>query len=110
MTVSDPLKYWHRALYINGLKVESLTMVGLLAEQVPQIARERLINWRAMVEDDLPDYLCVSLDGWHGARKVAVQLSDKSLALGVSRGVRTKLQDVGLRVVRMLCGRAKRIR
>ena len=82
-------------LFINKVEVGSLTMVGLLAERIPNIAKNKAIAWQGVNEGDLPDHLAVSLDG-RGVCKVGLYSADKTLSLTVAKAVRAKLSGVGL--------------
>mgnify|MGYP007004387715 CR=1 FL=1 len=99
MQASNPLDYKTSELFIHGLKVTSTTMVGLLAEQVPKIARDKRIGMAGLLDSDLPTYLCVSLDGVQGVRKVCCFDEDRCLALQVAKTMRPKLWSVGLEMV-----------
>lgn len=91
------LSYKRYKLLVNELPVESMTIVGLLAERVPKIAHDKGVGMAGLQEPDLPDHLAMSLDG-RGVCKVGVFPEDKSLALAVAKSVVAKLSGVGLMV------------
>ena len=99
MASRKPLDYLKTALYINSIKVVSLTMVGLLAERVPNIARGRKrVGLAALTEADLPDHLTVCLDSL-GMQQVKLKPDDKTLALSIAKAVRLKIRNLGLDLV-----------
>lgn len=85
------LDYRKDELYINGLQVRRLTMVGLLAENVPGIAREKKVGASGVSSEHLPDFLKVSLDGFSGQKSVRCDGGDKTLAVEVAKAVRGRL-------------------
>lgn len=88
------LDYRKDKLCINGLKVERLTMTGLLAERVPGIARQKQVGSSGVSETHLPGFLDVSLDGLRGRKKVRsvrCDPADNKLAVEVAKAVRTRL-------------------
>ena len=87
----EPLDYREKKLYINRLPVESLTMVGLLAELVPKLAREKELGASGVSAEHLPDFLCVTLDGFFNQRRVRCHGDDRTLAVEVARAVRVRL-------------------
>ena len=91
------LNYTRCKLLVNELPVESMTIVGLLAERVPKIAQDNGVGMAGLQVADLPDHLAMSLDG-RGVCKVGVFPGDKALALDVARSVVAKLSGVGLMV------------
>ena len=63
MASPEPLDYKKSKLYINGLEVVDLTMVGLLAERIPNLVREKKrVGLAASSAADLPDHLVVFLN------------------------------------------------
>lgn len=99
MSSARVLNYHTDCLKINGLEVGCLTMVGLLTERIPKIARELHINFDMVREADLPNHLLLSLDGLRGARKVGLKEADKMLSLAIARVVREQLRSLGLSMV-----------
>ena len=87
----DLWDYRKDELYINGLQVRRLTMVGLLAEQVPGIAREKKVGASGVSSEHLPDFLKVSLDGFSREKTVRCDGGDKTLAVEVAKAVRSRL-------------------
>ena len=89
--MAGALDYLREKLYINGLRVTSLTMVGLLAERVPVIARQRRVAASGVSEAHLPTLLEVSLDGEAEPQKILCHEADRKLAVDVARAVRARL-------------------
>ena len=96
LQMSPPLHYdATQRLKINGLSVSSLTITGVLAEKIANIAREKGINPSGLIEEDLPKQIFLKLDGY-GQRDVWTKAGDRRLALVVYRAVRMKLSSMGL--------------
>ena len=95
----ETLNYREDVIKVNGLRVTSLTMVGLLAEKLPSMARDAHINMHMLREADVSNYLLVVLDNLRGARKVGLEEADKTLALKVAVEVRENLRNVDLSIV-----------
>ena len=87
------MNYARYKLLVNQLRVESMTIVGLLAERVPEIAHDKGVCMAGLQEADLPDHLAISLDG-RGVCKVGAFPEDKSLALAVAKSVVAKRSGV----------------
>ena len=96
--MSDILNYAtaQPRLVVNKLLVEQLTIVGLLVEQVSNIARVKRIHVVWLVEADLPGYFELSLDGKRCVHKVVCFEEERWLVLYIARKVRDKLSKVAV--------------
>ena len=74
-------------------------MVGLLAERIPNLVREKKrVGLAASSAADLPDHLVVFLDA-RGRQRVKLHDEDKALALSISKTARVKVRRLGLELV-----------
>jgi hypothetical protein len=89
--MAEPLDYAREKLYVNGIRVTSLTMTGLLAERVPVIARQRRVAASGVSVAHLPAFLEVSLDGVPRPQRVSCLDKDRTLAVDVAREVRARI-------------------
>ena len=85
------LDYLREKLYVNGHRVTSLTMAGLLAERVPVIARQQRIPASGLAETHLPACLEVSPDEVPKPHKVSCHDDDRKLAIAVAAAVRARV-------------------
>lgn len=94
-----PLDYKDRSkkLYVNGLLVTALTMVGLAAEEALKVSKRRAVAVGGVTERDLPASIDMKLDN-QGVRKVVCHEADRELGVKVASAVRIKLHALGLEV------------
>ena len=93
------LDYKTENLFVNGIEVNALTVVGKLVERMFVISKESGINFVGLSEQDLPSFVLLRMDGRDVEEQVRCHDADKSLAVQVGRVLRTKLQTIGLGVV-----------
>ena len=110
----DILDFRKEKLCINGLQIGRLTMAGLLAERVPNIARQKLVGYSGISGEHLPAFLDLTLDGFEGNRKVRCDILDSMLAVSVAKTVRSRLcrGRLGLDIVDAMipvCRRNKKV-
>ena len=86
----------------NGLDVERLTVVGLLAGQVPTIGRSTRLGASALSIDYLPDVLYMSIAGMRGNQAIKCHPDEQALAVFISRAVRATVRSLGLELVEAL--------
>ena len=100
--MSPALDYKSGTLYINGIVVNALTVVGVLVELMFQISSRQCINFPAFEERDLPDWVLLNLDGHRGEKKVLCYDADRALAIRLGKLIRVKLSSCNLEV-KLVC-------
>jgi len=91
------LDYKQHDLYINGIMVTSLTIVGVLVEEMFKVSRRQEINYGALNEADLPDVVYLTLDR-RGERQVLCYDADRALAIRLGKLIRANLLTCYLEV------------
>lgn len=94
----EPLDYKKKQLYINGILVNCLVLVGKLIELMFTISRRKGINFGGLLETDLPDTVALTLDN-RGEQQVRCFDADRALAVRLGKVIRLKLSNNHLEVV-----------
>ena len=82
----------------NGLEVDRLTVVGLLAEKAVKICRTKRVGASALSAAHLPDTVSMNL-GRRRIVEVKCHSDDKALAVVIVKAVRAKLSGLNLEMV-----------
>ena len=96
--MSQVLDYKTSDLFIKGQPVDSFCVTGFVVEEALQISKD--IGLSTLQAKRLPTYISVSLDG-RGSRRVLVHEENRSLAVRVTKAIRTKLHSLDLAVQRV---------